>query len=307
MALPRGLRLLSAAATFLAVALLVARAGAQEGDRIPGTHGVEAGVQQPSGLYASNILVLYDASALADRNGRHAPTKISLQTIGDAVGVGGTWEVAPIHTFVNARIAIALARSTGESGPPPMSVNRHGISDLYVQPLKLGWRLPQFHLIAGYAFYAPTSRLRPQVDHWTYELSVGSTVFFDARETWRISAVGSYRWNGRDADLDITRGSVLQVQGGVGATVRRFMDVGLASYAVWQVSDDTGADLSQMRVGTRPRTFGLGPEIDLKLPSPPCRIAIRYEHDLITESRSIGQLFFVGATFVLWRPPGAHE
>jgi hypothetical protein len=150
-------------------------------------------------------------------------------------------------------------------------------------------------------------RLQPPLDHWTHEFSVGSTLYFDANETWHLSALSTYRTNGRSADVDITRGDVLQVQGGAGVAVRRFMDVGLASYGVWQVSDDTGADLPPMRVGARPRTFGLGPEIDLKLPSPPCKISLRYMHDLVTESRTIGQVFFVGVTFALWRPPGARE
>lgn len=45
--------------------------------------------------------------------------------------------------------------------PSEASVDKYGLGDIYVPPLKLGWKLSRLDLVAGYAFDAPTGRFEP--------------------------------------------------------------------------------------------------------------------------------------------------
>lgn len=62
----------------------------------------------------------------------------------------------------------------------------------------------------------------------------------------RVSALASYDVNSRKRGIDITRGNTLQVQGGGGFPVAKVLTMGLAGYALWQVTDDRGTALPQV-------------------------------------------------------------
>jgi hypothetical protein len=185
---------------------------------------------------------------------------------------------------------------------------RFGLGDLYVQPLKLGWRVSRFDLVTGYGFYAPTGMATLEGfgdigrGHWTHEFSLGGTVAFDPGRTWLLSALASFDLNGRKRHVDITRGPTIQVQGGLGKTLLRIVDVGLAGYAQWQVADDRGADLPPVLRGGRDRSFGLGPEVGVIIPPIRSRLSARYEWDLAVRSRPKGRILVVGLTLAAWRP-----
>jgi hypothetical protein len=171
-----------------------------------------------------------------------------------------------------------------------------------VQHLKLGWRTRQLDLVTGYALYIPGRRVTPGGTdgvgrgHFTHEFSLGTTIAFDAARTWRVSALGSFELNERKLDVDVTRGSTLQIQGGAGTSLSRVVDVGIAAYALWQVSDDRGADLPPALAGARDRAIGLGPEVDVTFAAIGGRLTVRYEHDVAVRSRALGQIFLVGFT-----------
>jgi hypothetical protein len=136
----------------------------------------------------------------------------------------------------------------------------------------------------------------------TQEASLGGTVYFDRAKQWRISALGALNVNGRKRAVDITRGTTLEVQGGIGGEFFRILDIGLAGYALWQVTDDTGSDLPAVLRGARDRAYGLGPEIGVDVPTIRGRLSVRYEHDLLVASRPEGQLLVLQLAFLAWSP-----
>jgi hypothetical protein len=163
--------------------------------------------------------------------------------------------------------------------------------------------MTQMDIVSGYAFYAPTGLFTPRgnggigLGQWTHEFSLGSAVYFDHAKTWHISGLASYDLNQRKRGIDITRGDIIQIEGGAGKTLRS-IDVGLATYALWQVRDDRGADLPEPLRGARDRAFGLGPEIDITLAPIRSRITVRYCHDVVVKARPLGQVLVVGLTIM---------
>jgi hypothetical protein len=193
---------------------------------------------------------------------------------------------------VGAAAAAPAVRTSLSADVPQASLDRFGLGDVFVAPLQLGLRTTRGDLVASYAFYAPTRQAE--------RMGVG-------RPEWSHQALASFLHNTPKLDVDITRGDTFSVQGGIGGRVWRVLDLGIAGYALWQVTDDTGSDRPEPLRGTRERVFGLGPEIDLAIPRLRSRLTARYAWDIGAHVRPVGTMLVVGLSIVLWRPDAARE
>jgi hypothetical protein len=303
--------------TRAALAVLIAalagagRAEAQEqvGNKMLGTLGLRAGSVPKAGLSLVGQFFSYSADRVVDRNGRTLPIDLDLDARVGTFGAGASFEVRPIRTFIGASVGIPLVRVSTTTSRSEGSVDRIGLSDLYVQPVKLGWKLGRVEMVAAYAFYAPTGQFEPGGKdgvgrgNFTHEPSIGGTVYFDSEKKWNASALASLDVNDRKRHIDITRGATLQVQGGLGTTVGGFVEAGLVGYALWQVTDDRGSDLPAALRGARDQDYGLGPEVDVSLRAIRSRLTLRYERDLVVRSRPEGQIILLGLQVLAWAPP----
>jgi hypothetical protein len=294
-------------ALVIVVLLCAAPAGAQElGNKILGTLGLLAGSQPGKGLYIADRFLRYSSSELIDRNGHRIPVGLDLDALANAIGVQVTFPLRWHSMYVNASVGVPAARISLKTERPEVGIDRYGFGDLYVQPLKIGWKMPQVDIVAGYSFYAPTGRFTPRTSdgvgrgYWTHQFSLGSAVYFDRAKTWHISELVSYDLNQRKQGVDLTRGDTVQVQGGAGKTLG-IVDVGLAAYALWQVRDDRGNALPEALRGARDRTVGLGPEVDITLAPIRSRITLRYCHDIAVRARPLGQIMLIGLTVLARR------
>ncbi len=301
----------------LAAAILAhaAPATAQQdlGHKVLGTLGLEAGAQQEPGVFVADRVLFYRSDRAVDRNGARVPIDLKLRAFANGVGAGLILKIEPLSTYVGAGLGVPFAHVRANTSNPAASIDRFGLGDLYVQPLRLGWRLGRHvDVVAGYAFYAPTGKFEPGQHSgigrgsWTHEPSLGGTIWFTGRGGWSLSALASYDFNGKKRGVDITRGDTVQIQGGAGAAVFRVVQVGVAAYAEWQVRDDRGVDLPAIIRGARDRAFGLGPEVAVEIPALRSRFSARWEHDVYARSRPVGQVFVVGLTVAVWRPPPDH-
>jgi hypothetical protein len=303
---------LAAAALSAAAVLLCSPATAQEalGNKLLGTLGLDAGQQVEPGLYISDRFGTYSSDRLVDRNGNDLPVGFDASALAGAIGVSGTLQWKRISTYVTVSAALPIAHVSVNTDRPSASIDRFGFGDLYLEPLQLGWRTRQLDVIAGYALYVPTGGHEPGgtdgagKGYLTQEPSLGSTVWFDSGRTWKLSARASWDFNSKVRNVDVTRGETVQVQGGFGKTFFRVLDVGVAAYALWQVTDDSGSALPPAVRGARDRAYGLGPEIDLSIPAIRARLLVRYMHDVAVESRPFGQLLLFGLAVNVWRPSG---
>ena len=93
---------------------------------------------------------------------------------------------------------------------------------------------------------------------------------------------------------------MLQLQGGAGATVRRIFTIGVAGYALWQVTPDRGADIPPALRDERSRAFGLGPEADVLIPQWKTHVALRVEREFGVRSRPRGQVIALSVAYLGW-------
>ena len=296
----------AAAATLLACG----SASAQQvvGHKVGGTLGLGAGSQPDPGVYIVDQFVDYAAERLIGPRGNTIPLGLRLDAFSENLGIGGTFEVPRLATYVSASVGVPMARVSLNTQRPEASIDLFGLGDLYVQPLRLGWRAPHLDVVLGYGFYAPTAPHEPGGTdgvgsaQWTHEASLGATITFDQDRIWALSALASYEVNGRKLDADVTRGQNLQIQGGLGAKVRPYLDVGVAAYGFWQATLDRGADLPLALRGLRDTACGAGPEIDVTIAPIRGQVSVRYEHDLIVRARPHGQVFVIQLVVAVWGP-----
>jgi hypothetical protein len=295
----------------VAVAFAAKAASAQQqlGTKVMGGLGIDAGTQGPPGLYVLDRLLQFDATKARDRNGALLPIQgLDLSARANAIGVAYTFAPKPASPLLTVSAAVPWARLSLSSDEPLASIDRFGLGDVFVQPIKVGWRHPNFDVVTSYAFFAPTGKFEPKSGasvgrgHWTQQFSLGGAIYLDTTRAMRASMLMSYELNGRKRGIDITRGDMLDVQGGAGTTVFRAVVVGVAGYALWQVRNDRGADLPPVLAGARTRSYGLGPEIDVVIPKLGLRGEFRYEWDFGTKARPQGAVFAGGLGYRAWAP-----
>lgn len=301
----------AARSSLIALVLGAQTATAQQqlGTKVMGGLGIDAGTQGPPGLYVLDRLLQFDATKARDRNGARVPIQgLDLSARANAIGVAYTFAPKSSSTLLTVAVAIPWARVSVNSDEPVVSLDRFGLGDMFVQPIKAGWRQPGYDVVTSYAFFAPTGKFEPKSGasvgrgNWTHQFSIGGAVYADSTRSRRASLLTSYELNGRKRGIDITRGDMLDVQGGVGATVFKVVVIGAAGYALWQVRDDRGADLPPVLAGARTRSFGLGPEIDIVIPKLGVRGEFRYEWDFGTRARPQGTVFAGGLGYRAWAP-----
>ena len=290
----------------LVLASRPAAAQQQLGYKLLGSAGIDAGVQPLPGLAVVSQMLHYGASQLRDREGNVVPIDgLGIDATGLALGASYTSKTkgAPYLSFA---VGLPIARVHINSDEPAASLNAYGFSDLFVQPVKVGWRQRRSDLVAAYVLYVPTGHFEPRGGagpgrgYWTHQLSFGGALFADSTRTHRLSALASYERNSRKRGIDIRRGDMVQIQGGAGASVKRIAVIGLAGYGLWQVTPDRGADIPPRLRGERSRVFALGPEIDVTIPQWRTRVTLRVERELGVESRPKGQVIALSASYLAW-------
>jgi hypothetical protein len=294
----------------LSITLLAAASSAEAqqnlGHKTPGTVGLDAGAQAPPGFYLAYQFVHFDAVTLRDRDGDEIPVPgFDADARVNAFGVGATLRLA-LQLHLSATFAVPFAHVSLAVDEPLARVDRFGLGDIYCKPLQLGWRSARFDLVASYGFYAPTNQISERgvlgAPQWAHQLSAGGALYFDDARRWSLSALGSYDLHHQKQGIDITRGDSVQIQGGIGGDLFGVVELGLAGYALWQVTDDSGDDLPPILRGNRDRVYGLGPELNLMVPELRAKLGFRYMHDFGVEGRPEGQLVVVALSTQLWAP-----
>jgi len=291
------------------VCLLVApSAHAQDlGHKLPGVIGLDAARIPEPGLYLVNRVVDYSADVLRDRTGREIPTEdLELRGLANGSGVSYTTRLSqqkPVSLTLTAAAPIAHL-TLNIHDRPEASFDRFGLTDFYIQPVRLGWRGQQFDAVGAYAVYLPSGR-SPLAGgqglssgQITHQFAAGGSIFADKNRKVFATALGSYDINLRKRGVDITRGDTFQIQGGAGVSrIRQLLEIGVATCALWQVRDDRGADLPPLLRGARDRVFGLGPEVAVTLKPIRSQLRVRYEWDMGVRSRPQGNILVVGFNY----------
>jgi hypothetical protein len=300
------------AAILAATLLLPAPATAQlNGGNIKGDAGLKSGSQPPPGTYIAVPLWFYSADAVKDRNG----DEILRGSLDAAVFGAGLIVVTP-KTMFGGRygfMAVVPGANNRVQGAADFDSNPGtGLTDLYVQPISLGWTTPRADFTAAYGLFIPIGRYEDGANdntglgQWTNEILIGTTVYLNDARTLHAATTATFDFQSKKEDSETKAGNIMNLEGGVGAD---FLDgglvAGLAYYGTFKLTDDQfDRRIVSLLIRGKNRVWGLGPEVTLALASKQKKavygfVTVRYQWELGARTTTEGGAWNILATFPL--------
>ncbi len=304
-------RSIRVAGFFLLMALVSGQAlGQERGQYLPGFRGLNGSAQPPPGFTYANYFFWYPTDTFKGPNGDKVPIDFSLNILADmnllaytpkAKLLGGTYTISAAASILNTPVTI-----------PRLGANLGGVGlgDTYVEPLSLAWNLSKGNVRVAYGFMAPTGRYNTGAtdnttsDYWGHEISFGGTINPDKAKMWQISMSSVWEFHQTKRHEDVKVGNNVTFEYGVGKTFiknkgKQVLQFGVVGYAEFQLTDDSGSDVTPINAGNKDHVFALGPEFDVILPPQKFNFMIRVLPEFAARSRTRGLTFVVafGKTF----------
>jgi hypothetical protein len=243
------------------------------GQNIKGDMGLKAGSQAPPGTYIAVPLWFYTADRIKDRNGDELPLRGTLDAsvFGIAANVvttkkiaGGNYGFLVVLPGANNRVQGA---NDFESNPGA------GLTDMYIQPINIGWHGPRADALFAYGIYLPTGRYEDGADDntglgmWANELQFGTTLYLNQARTLHAATTASLDFQSKKKDSDTKVGDILNLEGGVGVDLLGGgLSTGLTYYSTIKLTDDRfDARLPNILIRGKNRVWAVGPEVTLAL------------------------------------------
>jgi hypothetical protein len=297
----------------LALALFAASVSAQmKGSDVPGFVGLQAGTQAPPGIYVGDLAYFYNTNTIKLDNGTALPNSPRVSSFIDGIAFAWVTNYKFLGATIGGQLLIPFAQNRLEGDLLGSSATGFGFSDMYLQPIALGWHARRADYVAGYGIYFPTGSFTPGASDnkglgiYTNELSFGSTYYLNDHKSWNVSALAAYAFASKKRGIDETPGQIMTIQGGLGHTIMKkttfpiptIMNVGLIGYTQFKTTNDSGSALPPIFLGVKDRVFALGPEFNILWPKQRMQLTARYFAEFEARDRTQGQGFVISFTYI---------
>jgi hypothetical protein len=185
-----------------------------------------------------------------------------------------------------------------------------GLTDMFLQPINLGWHQPRSDFMVAYGLYLPTGRYQDGADNntglgmWAQELLAGTTVFLNDAKSLHAATTATFNFQSEKKDSSTKVGNILNLEGGVGADfLGGGFTAGLAYYATYKLSDDRfDSRAANLLIRGKNQVWGLGPEVTLAIAANK-RVygfaTVRYQWELAGRTTTEGAAWNVSFVFPL--------
>jgi hypothetical protein len=305
--LPRDLIRLTIILT-IAILFVPSAAFAQlNGQNIKGDAGLKAGSQAPPGAYVAVPLWFYTADVVKDRDGVER-----LSGNLDAAVFGVALNVVTARKIFGANYGFLVGLPWANNrvqGAEDFDANPGaGLTDMFIQPLSLGWHGPRADATVGYGIFVPTGRYDDGASNntglgmWAQEILVGTTVYLNQRRTLHAATTATFDFHSEKKDSETKVGNILNLEGGVGADfLNGGLTTGLAYYGTFKLTDDRfDALLPSLLIRGKNRVWGLGPEVTLAIAARRTVygfVTVRYQWEVGARTTTEGGAWNILATF----------
>lgn len=283
-----------------------------KGDHLLGDFGLSAGTQPPPTIIAAVPLYWYSASTLVNDDGDEI-TAPDINVFLAGVGGSVVTNLKILKANYGASLLIAFMSNRLE-GNKVQSSTSLGFSDMYVQPLQLGWHAKRADFTFGYGLYMPTGKYEFGGDDnkgmgmWTHEFSAGSTVFFDAKKTFHFSAILFYEMHSEKKNTSVKVGDLFTVEGGLGKTFYKkisnfpipvVFNAGAIYYLQYKATSDKIPIGNTIFTGNKDRIYAWGLEFNVLHPKIRTSLSIRWLDEMSARNRFEGNTFLITAGYIL--------
>jgi hypothetical protein len=283
--------LVSLVCLFIAVPLMAG----ESSHYVNGVEGIKAASLPPPGVYGRLYTVYYGADSMNDANGHDMNVGLDLNVV--ALVPRCIW-ITPM-TILGASYGcdvIAPILHTDLSIDAMSLKDKHtGLGDICVEPLILSWHLPRADASAAFGVYCPTGNFEPTepaspgMGFWTYMFTLGGTCYLDADRTCAASVLSRYEINSKKEHVDVRPGDSFHFEWGLSKNIGKTLDLGVAGYCLWQITNDEGSDLTGSP-SDRDRVFAAGPEVSYFIGAAKTFVSLRYLEEFDARDRTEGDI-----------------
>ena len=277
------------------------------------THDFQVAARQLQLTVNANFKLEASLDAYVDQNiiGWTTPFKI----LGANYGLMIDIPFAEVHGTGAASLDLAAQRfglfdrtitRNGSFSNSQSSTASFNIADIYVEPINLGWHLPQLDVVTTFGFFAPAGSydsndaINNGLGRWAEMFGLGAVVYLDPARSWSVSAMTRYLTHQKQQGTDVRVGDDVVLEWGLGKTFRPAswkpyvvqLDAGAVGYAQWQVTDNRGSDIPAPLRNIKSNIFAAGPEIAATTKFG--RFFARYEFEFGAKNALEGQVFLFG-------------
>jgi len=245
-----------------------------------GSEGIKAASLPPPGWYLKTYTTFYTANVWRDSSGDNDGRGLDLDVL--AIAPRLIWMTGQkiLGADYGMDVLVPLIQTDLEMDTVNFKQNDFCVGDIFVEPIDLAWHGDRYDIGAAYGLWMPTGKYNtnnpasPGKDFWTSMFTLGGTYYFDEEKTWSASILGRYEIHSKKDHTDVKPGQNVLFEWGVGKTLAKVWDVGVAGYAQWQLTDDHGSDVMWDK-GVHDRVAAIGPEVSLFIPPVKTAISVR--------------------------------
>jgi len=262
---------------------------------VNGVEGIKASTLPPPGFYYRMYNVFYNADEYTDEDGDDLDIDFEVSVYAMVNRFIWITDKKILGADFGADVIIPLIYTDVEIELMGIDDQEFGLGDIVIEPFVLSWHGSRYDASFGLAAYVPTGEYdkdeaaSPGRDMWTGMITLGGTYYFDIEKTWSFSILSRYETHSEKDETDVTLGDDFHFEWGIGKTLARIWDVGLAGYCHWQVSDDSGSDVGWDK-SVHDRVYAIGPEVSVFIPPARLFASLRSQWEFEAEDRSEGNV-----------------
>ena len=279
-----------------------------KGGHILGAMGLQSGTQAPENTLSVYVpAYIYTANCLRNGDGDNVGNPDLTMFI---TGAGASYvsDFKILGANYGASILLAGASNTIQ-GSYIDSKSSFAFTDMFLQPLQLGWHNKRADFVFSYQMYIPTGKYElggsenSGLGMFMNEISAGTTLFFNDKKTFHFSALAAYEINGKKKDTDIKTGDIFSIEGGLGKTFycmnaektapKAIVNAGLIYYLQYKVSDDKIPVGNFIVEPAKDHVAALGAEVNYLHIGCMTQVGFRWVSEFGAVNRFQGNTFFI--------------
>lgn len=234
--------------------------------------------------------LFYTASKFAGPDGQSSVPGFKANVIVQAPRIMHTWNLH-LGPFTLASGAVVPLQYT-YTHVPTGSGNRVGLGDVILQPLNIGYSVPERGFFAFFAsdFSVPTGGYSASnlanvgINYYTWQPALHVTWL--PADKWEVSASAVVQVNSPNRDTNYHSGSIFDLDWVVGYSPAKNLQLGLQGYVLKQFTDDT-LNGQVYQDGFRGRVYAVGPQIRYTF-APFSAVVLKWQHEFKAQNRAQG-------------------
>ena len=294
------------ALVFVSLLIISFPAIAQErGQYIPGTAGLNSGIQAPEGFTYANLFIWYPSTKFKDQNGDTSALNFDLDLLADFNLFAYTTKAKFLGANFGMAVAVPIVNTPISLPNLGANVSPTGIGDIYFEPINLGWKGKKADTKLAYGFIAPTGKFdsvgtdTTTTDYWGHQITLASTIYLEKTKLTQFSFSTNWEFHHKKRHEDVKVGNNMTLEAGVGKIFvknggKQLLQFGGVGYAEFQLTNDSGSGVPLLTADNKDRVFALGPEFGVILPAKKFSFMVRVLPEFGARNRTQGVTVAVG-------------